>query len=72
MSDNDKKTRWEDQYQRSVVRDIDHSAWRVYNNCRILRSTHELNREYIMHLINGFVTDQLRVIARDLKMLVDV
>lgn len=67
-----KKTRWGDQYRGGVMLDINHNAWRIYNNCRPFRgeSSLALNMEYASKIINGFVTDTVKQMARDLMLVV--
>ena len=66
-----KKTRWGDQYRGGVMLDINHNAWRIYNNCRPFGNTeYALNIEYASRVINGFVTDTVKQMARDLMLVV--
>ena len=66
-----RKTRWGDQYRGGVMLDINHNAWRIYNNCRPFGNTeYALNIEYASRVINGFVTDTVKQMARDLMLVV--
>ena len=66
-----KKTRWGDQYRGGVMLDINHNAWRIYNNCRPFGNTeYALNIEYASRVINGFVTDTVKQMARDLMLMI--
>jgi hypothetical protein len=68
----DKKQRWGDQFRGGVMLDINHNAWRVYNNCKPFSDPRLTNKEYITNLIQGFVTNTLRQIARELMQVVEV
>lgn len=64
-----KKTRWGDQYRGGVMLDINHNAWRIYNNCRPFSSLRPINKEYILRLVDGFLTDKMQQISQDLAFL---
>ena len=74
MNANDKKQRWGAQYQYGMMLDIEQNAWRIYNNCRPFRgaSSLALNLEYASKIINGFVTDKAKEMARDLMQVVEI
>lgn len=77
MNANDKRQRWKTQYQNyqnSLMLDIEHKAWRIYNNCRPFRgeSSLALNMEYASKIINGFVTNKAKEMARDLMQIVEI
>lgn len=72
MNVTDKKQRWGDQYRGGVMLDINHNAWRVYNTCRVFSDFRSTKKEYNTNLIQGFVTNALRQIARELMQVVEV
>lgn len=70
MNSNDKK-HWTHLHWGALVRDIDNTVWRLYHIARPFSTTlKSINGDYIINIIDGFITDSVSVAASDLTKII--